>query len=95
MAFENKTRAELRKHFEALLSDGMRAMARNPSFSGEKAVPEFASTFRVGFKFALMTVGLIQKSTTELNDEQLRILCETIYNMLNLPPPPDSPFPNE
>lgn len=58
----------------------------------EKAVPEFPTTFRVGFRWALIVVGLIKESTTELNDEQLRILCETMHTILNIPPPPDDPF---
>ena len=65
-------------------------MARKrPLEFGEKAIPEFPATFRAGFKWALIVLGAIKESTTELTDEQLRMLCERGFEILNLPPPPD------
>lgn len=89
MAFEGKSRQELRKHLEALLTDALHMSSRSPLKLGESAVPEFPSTFRAGFRWALIVVGLIKTSTTELSDEQLRIFCEEMHTILHLPPPPD------
>ena len=92
MAFDAKQYPDLRKLFEALLVDAMKAMARSPKKDSSRPIPELPSTFRAGFKWALMVFGLIQESTTELNDEQFRILCEKMHTLLNVPPPPDSPY---
>lgn len=92
MAFEKKNRQELRKHFEALLTEALHSCSRAPLKFGEHSVPEFPSTFRAGFRWALVVVGLIKESTTELSDAQLRIFCEEMHKILNLPPPPDDPF---
>jgi hypothetical protein len=92
MAFENKDRQEPRKMFEAQLADALKQIARKPIAAGEKAIPEVPSVFRSGFKFALEIIGLTEGSSNDLSDEQLRILCERMYEKLNpLPPPPDSP----
>lgn len=93
MAFEQKNRLELRRLFEVQLADALKVMARRPLEFGDKAIPEFPPTFRAGFKWALILIGLIKESTTELTDEQLRMFCERHHEILNLPPPPEQQLP--
>ena len=78
-----------RRQFEALLADAMRQMARG---GRNGVIPEFATTFRAGFKFALITLGVINSSTTELSPRQMELLCERIFSILNIPPAPNDQF---
>ena len=80
-----------RHRFEGLLADYMKMVARRPLKPGEKAMVESPRTFREGFKCALTLLGLIQESTTELNDKQFDIMCEGLDELLgNRPPTPDA-----
>tara|TARA_Y100000310_G_scaffold337443_1_gene424520 strand:- start:4086 stop:4358 length:273 start_codon:yes stop_codon:yes gene_type:complete len=78
-----------RKHFESLLVQALKQTARKRLGEGGKAVPEIPSTFREGYKLALLVFGLITESTTELNDKQMDIMCKKLDKILgNTPPPP-------
>lgn len=81
-----------RAQFEALLNQAMKAAARKPLKTGEKVMMENPRTFREGFKFALMTLGLIEFSTTELNAKQFKILNDKMNLLLgNVAPIPEHP----
>lgn len=79
-----------RKHFEDVLQQAMRSLARKPldKDKGERVAPEIYPTFRMGFKCALMAFDLIKGSTTELNDKQLKILTDRLELLIGIKPPP-------
>lgn len=78
-----------RQHFEGLLDSYLKQVCRKP-IGSNKAIPEIKTTFREGFKCALIVLEVIQASTTELSPEMFDILCSRLEEMTGLkPPPPD------
>jgi len=78
-----------RKHFEGLLTQYLKQIARGNLGEDKKAVPEIPTTFREGFKLALIVFGLVNNSTNELKDKQMDIMCRKMDELLgNIPPPP-------
>ena len=79
-----------RARFEGLLQDRMKQVARQPLKPGEKAMIENKRTFREGFKCSLQVLGVIEESTTELNDKQMDVMVKNLDILLgNSPPDPD------
>lgn len=81
-----------RRRFESLLSEAMKLMARKPLTTGDKPFPEFAATFRAGFKCALILFDLIEKSTSELTPDEFQIIIARLEDFTGaIPPPPEQP----
>jgi|TARA_Y100000310_G_scaffold84459_1_gene81317 hypothetical protein len=85
-----KDQLDLRRHFEVLLVQACKESARGKlPYAGAKPVYEFPSTFRAGFKLCLQMFGMIEKSTTELSNKQMEMICDRLHKMLNVPPHPE------
>lgn len=81
-----------RRHFEGLLEQYMKMVARTKKGDDGKAFPEFKTTFREGFKAALVALEVIDESTTELSDDMMDVICSRLEEMTGQkPPPPDAP----
>lgn len=76
-----------RHHFEGLLERYMKTVARGKRGEDGKAVPETKTTFREGFKCALIVLDVVRESTTELTPEMMNLLCSRLEELLGEKPP--------